>query len=52
MGRRRLAAWLLSFPLMVVGSQGAHVLAYRLVYPNAHLRLGELLATGHSYMVG
>jgi hypothetical protein len=52
MDRRRLAAWLLSFPLMVVGSQAAHVLAYRLVYPNAHLRLGELLATGHSYMVG
>jgi hypothetical protein len=52
MGRRRLAAWLLSFPLMVVGSQGAHVLAYRFVYPNAHLRLSELLATGHGYMVG
>jgi len=30
----------------------AHVLAYRLVYPNAHVRLGELLITGHSYMVG
>ena len=47
-----MAAWLLSFPLMVLGSQVAHVLAYQLVYPNAHVRLGELLITGHSYMVG
>jgi hypothetical protein len=45
-----MAAWLLSFPLMIAGSQVAHVLAYRWVYPNAHVRLGELLATGHSYM--
>jgi hypothetical protein len=52
MGPRRVAAWLLSFPLMVLGSQVAHVLAYRLVYPNAHVRLSELLITGHSYMVG
>jgi hypothetical protein len=50
MRRRRVAAWLLSFPLMVVGSQVAHVLAYRWEYPNAHVRLGELLSTGHSYM--
>jgi hypothetical protein len=50
MRSRRVAAWLLSFPLMVVGSQVAHVLAYRIVYPNAHVRLSELLATGHSYM--
>jgi hypothetical protein len=47
---RRVTAWLLSFPLMVVGSQVAHVFAYRWVYPNAHVRLSELLATGHSYM--
>ena len=52
MGRRRLAVWLLSFPLMVAGLQGAHALAYRLVYPSAHLRLSELLATGHGYMAG
>lgn len=50
MRRRRAATWLLSFPLMVVGSQVAHVLAYQWVYPNAHLRLGELLSTGHTYM--
>jgi hypothetical protein len=47
---RRVAVWLASFPLMVAGSQVAHVVAYRLVYPNARLRLSELLATGHSYM--
>lgn len=45
-----MAAWLASVPLMVVGSQVAHVLAFRLVYPNAHVRLAALLATGHSYM--
>ena len=51
MGRRQLAVWLLSLPVMVVGSQCAHALAYRLAYPNAHLRLSELLLTGHGYMV-
>ena len=50
MRRRRLAVWLLSFPLMVAGSQVAHTLAYSFVYPNAHVRLSELLSTGHSYM--
>jgi len=48
--RRQLAVWLLSFPLMVVGSQVAHAVAYSLVYPDAHLRLSELLSTGHGYM--
>jgi hypothetical protein len=50
--RRRAAAWLLSAPLMVLGSLVAHVLAYRLVYPEASVRLSALLASGHSYMVG
>ena len=44
--------WLLSLPLMVAGSQTAHVLAYRLVYPQAQVRLRDLLATGHGYMLG
>ena len=35
---------------MVVGSQVAHVFAYRWVYPNAHVRLSMLLSTGHTYM--
>jgi hypothetical protein len=51
MRTRRMAAWLLSLPLMVVGTQVAHVVAYELVYPNAHVRLSELLASGHGYMV-
>ena len=45
-----MAAWMSSLPLMVAGSQVAHVLAYRWVYPNAHVRLSELLSTGHAYM--
>ncbi len=52
MRRRRTAAWLLSLPLIVAGSQVAHVLAYALVYPNLHVRMSELLSTGHSYMIG
>jgi hypothetical protein len=52
MGWRRAAAWLLAIPLMVAGSQVAHVFAFRLVYPQAHVRLEALLATGHGYMVG
>lgn len=47
--RRCLAAWLSSLPLMVGGSQVAHVLAFRLVYPDAQVRWSELLATGHGY---
>jgi hypothetical protein len=52
MQRRRIAVWLSSLPLMVAGSQAAHVLAYRWVYPSAHVRLSALLATGHQYMLG
>lgn len=47
---RRLAAWLLSIPLMGAGSQAAHAFAYRLVYPDARVRLRDLLETGHGYM--
>jgi hypothetical protein len=50
MSRRRLAAWSVALPLMVAGSQVAHVFAYRLVYPQTQLRLHELLITGHGYM--
>ena len=50
MSRRRLAAWLVALPLMVAGSQVAHVFAYRLVYPQTELRLRELVASGHGYM--
>jgi hypothetical protein len=50
MSCRRAAAWLLALPLMVAASQVAHVFAYRLVYPEAGVRLHALLVTGHSYM--
>jgi hypothetical protein len=35
---------------MFAGSQTAHVFAYRLVYPDAQVRLRELVETGHGYM--
>ena len=47
---RRGLAWLVAVPLMLAGSQVAHVLAYRIVYPGASIRLQDLVATGHSYM--
>ncbi|HXZ56133.1 MAG TPA: hypothetical protein VEG40_00955 [Gaiellaceae bacterium] len=50
MSRRRLAAWSVALPLMVAGSQVAHVFAYRLVYPQTQLRLHALLVSGHGYM--
>jgi hypothetical protein len=46
---RRGAAWLAAAPLMLGGSQLAHALAYRLAYPQAHVRVVHMLATGHSY---
>jgi len=49
---RRGAAWLASIPLVVAASQVAHWLAFRLVYPESELRLRDLLATGHGYMLG
>jgi hypothetical protein len=47
---RRGLAWLVAVPLMLAGSQVAHVLAYRIVYPEASIRLQDLVATGHGYM--
>jgi len=47
---RRSLAWLSALPLMLAGSQVAHVVAYRLVYPSSHVRLRELVSTGHGYM--
>jgi len=47
--RRRLA-WLFALPLMLAGSQAAHVLAYRWVYPSADIRVHELFVTGHGYL--
>jgi hypothetical protein len=47
---RRSLAWLVAVPLMLAGSQVAHVLAYRIVYPQASVRLRDLVETGHGYM--
>jgi hypothetical protein len=47
---RRSLAWLVALPLMLAGSQTAHVLAYRWIYPQAHVRLHVLVETGHGYM--
>jgi hypothetical protein len=47
---RRGTAWALAVPLMLVSSQAAHAIAYRLVYPEAHVRVAMLLTTGHSYL--
>jgi hypothetical protein len=47
---RRSLAWLVAVPLMVAGSQAAHVLAYWIVYPRSTIRLRVLADTGHSYM--
>jgi hypothetical protein len=47
---RSAAAWLLSIPLMGAGSQVAHAFAYRLVFPDARVRLRDLVATGHGYI--
>ena len=47
---RRSLAWLVALPLMLAGSQAAHVLAYRWVYPEAGVRLSALVSSGHGYM--
>jgi hypothetical protein len=47
---RRSLAWLVAVPLMIAGSQVAHVLAYWIVYPEASVRVHALVETGHGYM--
>ena len=47
---RRTLAWLVALHVLLAGSQAAHVLAYRWVYPEAHVRLRALVATGHGYL--
>jgi hypothetical protein len=45
---RRGLAWALTLPLVLLGTQAAHALAYDLVYPQAHWRI--LIASGHGYL--
>src|SRR5260221_13887571 len=47
---RRALTWLVALPLVLAGSQAAHLLAYRLVYPGAPVRSRMLLETGHGYL--
>jgi hypothetical protein len=47
---RRALTWLLALPLIVVGSQVAHGLAYWWAYPFADVRLAILEHTGHGYL--
>jgi hypothetical protein len=47
---RRSLAWLVAVPLMLAGSQAAHVLAYRWAYPESQIRLDALVRTGHGYL--
>jgi hypothetical protein len=47
---RRSLAWLVAVPLMLVGSEAAHALAYRFAYPDLHVRVQALLVTGHGYL--
>jgi hypothetical protein len=47
---RRGLVWLFALPLMLAGSQVAHVLVYRWVYPSPQLRVHVLLTSGHGYM--
>jgi hypothetical protein len=47
---RRSLAWLVAVPLILAGSEAAHALAYRLAYPNLHVRVHVLLVTGHGYL--
>jgi hypothetical protein len=47
---KRSSPWLFAIPLMLAGSQAAHVLAYRWEYPNPVVRSRVLAATGHGYL--
>ena len=46
---RRALIWLIALPVMVVGSQVAHGVAYWWAYPEADLRRSVLAETGHGY---
>jgi hypothetical protein len=47
---RRALTWFLALPLIVVGSQIAHGLAYWWAYPIADIRDAILAHTGHGYL--
>jgi hypothetical protein len=47
---RRSLTWLVAVPLLLASSQAAHLVAYRIAYPETPLRAHALLATGHGYL--
>ena len=47
---RRVVPWLLSVPLMLGGTEVAHWLAFRLVYPDPWARAEVLKQSGHGYL--
>jgi hypothetical protein len=47
---RRLLAWLVALPVMVVGSQVVHGVAYWWAYPQVDVRIAVLRHTGHGYL--
>ena len=47
---RRGITWLVAVPLLVAGSQAAHALTYRLIYPGTPVRVHALAITGHGYL--
>ncbi len=47
---RRLVLWLLCVPLLLGGTEAAHWLAFRLVYPDAWTRAQVLQQSGHGYL--
>jgi acyl-CoA synthetase (AMP-forming)/AMP-acid ligase II len=46
---RKCIAWLVAIPLMLAGTEVAHFLAFRFVYPNALERSLALQQSGHGY---
>ncbi|MGH3003493.1 MAG: hypothetical protein ACRDM1_12680 [Gaiellaceae bacterium] len=47
---RRCCAWLVALPMMLLGTQLAHALAYRLAYPTLSVRVHVLAVSGHGYL--
>lgn len=47
---RRSGPWLVALPAMLLGSQAAHDLAYRLAYPDVGGRVHVLAVSGHVYL--
>lgn len=47
---KRLALWAIVFPLTLAGTEVAHALAYRIVYPIASVRWHVLATSGHGYL--